>query len=62
MTAVVVTAFFMSFFGGFRLEMEWSLMPGSGLFLPLIVFGAWAIVEQRSASRSWSRSSVAHEV
>jgi hypothetical protein len=61
MTAVVVTAFFVSFFGGFRLEMEWSLMPGSGLFVPLIVFGAWAVVEQRAASRSWTGSAV-HEV
>jgi hypothetical protein len=51
MTAAVVAVFFTTFFAGFRLEMEWSLMPGTGLLLPLFVFGLWCLAEQRFAQR-----------
>ena len=44
--------FFATFFGGFRLEIEWGMLPGNGLILPLIVFGAWALLEQRRAARA----------
>jgi hypothetical protein len=52
MTAIAVMAFFAAFFGGFQLEMVWALQPGTGLMLPLIAFGAWALLEQRRAARS----------
>ena len=52
MTAVVIVTFFVTFFGGFRLEIEWGMLPGNGLILPLIAFGAWALLEQRRAARA----------
>ena len=52
MTAVVMIAFFATFFGGFILEHEWAMQPGTGLMLPLFVFGAWALLEQRRAAQS----------
>jgi hypothetical protein len=61
MTALAVVAFFVTFFGGFRIEMELQLQPGTGLMLPLIVFGSWALIEQRMASRTWRGPSAAHE-
>ena len=61
MTVVVIVAFFVTFFGGFRLENEWRMQPGTGLMLPLIVFGAWALLEQQFARRSWRGPSLAHE-
>jgi hypothetical protein len=52
MTVLVVTAFFVSFFGGFRIEMEWRLPAGTGLLLPVLVFAAWAFAEQHLSRRS----------
>ena len=62
MTAVVVVAFFMTFYSGFILEREWALQPGTGLFLPPIVFALWSLAEQRLARRPWRGGSAApHE-
>ena len=52
MTALVVVLFFASFFSGFRLEIELGMAPGSGLMLPLVVFGLWTLAEQRLAQRA----------
>lgn len=61
MTALVIVAFFVTFFGGFRLEIEWEMQPGTGLMLPLIVFGLWSLAEQEWARRTWRGPSVPHE-
>jgi len=51
MTLVVIAVFFITLFGGFRIEMELGLPPGSGQMPTLIVFTVWSLVEQRSARR-----------
>ena len=56
MTAVVIVAFQSPrSLGGFMLEKAWEMQPGTGLMLPLIVFGAWSLVEQRVAGRTSGR-------
>ena len=62
MTAVVVVAFFMTFYSGFILERKWAWQPGTGLFVPLIVFGLWSLAEQRLARHRWrARAAAPHE-
>jgi hypothetical protein len=51
MTALVIIGYFVSFFGGFRIEFAFGLQPGTGLLLPLMFFGAWALTQQRLARR-----------
>lgn len=62
MTVVVVVTFLMTFYLGFTLEYRLALQPGTGLFVPLIVFGLWSLAEQRFARRPWRGQSAApHE-
>lgn len=58
MTALVIVAFFPALFGGVLLEHEWAMQPGTGLLLPLIVFGSWSLIQQRFAQRSLDAPSV----
>ena len=46
MTAVVVVAFFMTFFSGFILEREWAWQPGTGLFAA--ADRVWFVVARRT--------------
>ncbi len=52
MTALVLVAFFATLFSGSILEMRWSLKPGTGVFLPLLMFGLWALGAQWCAGRA----------
>ena len=62
MTAAVIVGFFASFYPGFILEHQFAMWTGSGQILPLIFFGVWGLVEQRSARQSWrAQSAVTHE-
>ena len=51
MTVVVGAAYLGTFFVAAIVEVESGLMPGTGMVLPLLVFGLWALLEQRAASR-----------
>ena len=62
MTPLVMVVFLMAFYSGFILEHEWALQPGTGLFVPPIVFGLWSLAEQRLARQPWrARSAAPHE-
>lgn len=50
MTLLVIVVFFATFFGGFRIEIALGMPLGTGLMLPPIVFGAWALAEQWQSS------------
>jgi hypothetical protein len=52
MTAAVIVAFFATLPFGLFLEHSFEMQPGNGLFMPLIVFGAWALLQQRLAMRA----------
>jgi hypothetical protein len=62
MTAIVLVVFVMTTFAGSTLEYKWALQPGTGLVLPLIAFGLWALAEQRLGRHSWrARAAAPHE-
>lgn len=61
MTAIVLVVFVITTFAGSTLEYKWALQPGTGLVLPLIVFGVWSLAEQRLARRPWRARSAAHD-
>jgi hypothetical protein len=51
MTVAVLITLSATVFSGSHLEYQLAMQPGSGQFVPLIVFGMWAIVEQRLVVR-----------
>jgi hypothetical protein len=51
MTATVVAAYFGTFYLAVILEIQWGLMPGTGFMLPLLIFTAWAAIQQGLARR-----------
>lgn len=54
MTAAVVVGFWATANAGSILEHNLWLAPGHALFVPLVAFGVWSLVEQRFARRATS--------
>jgi hypothetical protein len=52
MAPMVVVAYFGTFFYGFVLENQWDLKPGSGLWLPMLLFGSLSLWQQWRAKRA----------
>lgn len=49
MTALIFTGFAAAYMGGMYAELQLRWQAGNGLWLPIVVFSVWALLEQRRA-------------